>query len=85
MVILREPIRDHIPNIFKKAGHYKVRCITVCSEVFIQRPKSMISQAVTWSDYKRHNTFKFLTGISPTGFITFVVAVGASVVEVLGE
>ena len=38
----------------------------------IQRPKSMISQAVTWSDYKSHNTFKFLIGISPSGFITFV-------------
>ena len=32
----------------------------------------MISQAVTWSDYKSHNTFKFLIGISPSGFITFV-------------
>ena len=68
----REPIRDHIPNIFKKTGHYKVRCIIDCSEVFIQRPKSMIFQAVTWSDYKSHNTFKFLIGISPSGFITFV-------------
>ena len=70
--IPREPIRDHVPNIFKKTGHYKVRCIIDCSEVFIQRPRSMISQAVTWSDYKSHNTFKFLIGISPSGFITFV-------------
>ena len=26
----------------------------------------------TLSDYKNHNTFKFLIGISPTGFITFL-------------
>ena len=26
-------------------------------------------QAATWSDYKSHNTFKILIGISPTGFV----------------
>ena len=32
----------------------------------------MDQQATTWSDYKHHNTFKFLIGISPSGFITFL-------------
>ncbi|CAH3154832.1 unnamed protein product, partial [Pocillopora meandrina] len=27
---------------------------------------------ITWSDYKSHNTFKLLVGISPTGAFTFV-------------
>ena len=35
-------------------------------------PKSVYLQAATWSDYKHHNTLKFLIGISPSGFITFV-------------
>ena len=36
--------------------------------MFIERPKSLSAQAATWSDYKHHNTFKFLVGIRPTGF-----------------
>ncbi|XP_057316771.1 uncharacterized protein LOC130657789 [Hydractinia symbiolongicarpus] len=49
-----------------------LRCIIDCTEVFIERPKSLELQAQTWSDYKSHNTIKFLIGISPTGFITFL-------------
>ena len=43
-----------------------------CSEVFIEQPKSLTNQAATWSDYKHHNTVKFLVGITPTGFISFL-------------
>ena len=43
-----------------------------CTEVFIERPKSLQAQATTWADYKFHNTIKFLVGISPSGFITFL-------------
>ena len=43
-----------------------------CAEVFIERPKSLSAQAATWSDYKHHNTLKFLVGITPTGFILFL-------------
>ncbi|XP_057292614.1 uncharacterized protein LOC130621336 [Hydractinia symbiolongicarpus] len=68
----REAVRDHLPNIYKKMGHYKLRCIIDCTEVFIERPKSLELQAQTWSDYKSHNTIKFLIGISPAGFITFL-------------
>ena len=32
----------------------------------------MYCQAATWSDYKHHNTKKFLVGISPSRFITFL-------------
>ena len=40
--------------------------------MFIKRPKSLSAQAATWSDYKHHNTFKFLVGISLTGIISFL-------------
>ena len=40
--------------------------------MFIERPKSLSAQAATWSDYKHHNTFKFLVGITPTRFISFL-------------
>ena len=32
----------------------------------------MDCQAATWSDYKHHSTIKFVVGISPSGFITFL-------------
>ena len=34
--------------------------------------KSINNQATTWSDYKHHNTIKFLIGIAPNGYITFL-------------
>jgi len=45
-------------------------CITDCSEVFIQRVTSYVSE--TFSSYKSHNTAKFLIAISPTGVVIFV-------------
>ena len=35
-------------------------------------PKSLHTQAGTWSDYKHHNTLKVLVGIAPSGYITFI-------------
>ena len=68
----RESIRDNLPEIFAKTGHGKCRVIIDCSEVFIERPKSLLNQASTWSDYKHHNTIKFLIGITPSGYISFL-------------
>lgn len=68
----REPIRENLPECFKKMNYHKCRTILDCTEVFIERPKSLLAQALTWSDYKHHNTFKFLVGIAPSGFITFL-------------
>lgn len=70
--IPREAIRTKMPQSFKKMGYTNCRVILDCSEVFIERPKSLNAQAVTWSDYKHHNTLKFLVGIAPTGYITFL-------------
>lgn len=67
----KDAIVSNLPAMFKR-HHQKLRCIIDCSEVYIERPKSLDVQAVTWSDYKKHNTFKFLIGISPTGYIMFL-------------
>ncbi|CAC5418388.1 unnamed protein product [Mytilus coruscus] len=32
----------------------------------------MLAQSQTWSNYKHHNTYKVLVGVSPTGNVTFV-------------
>ncbi len=41
-------------------------------EVFIERPTNLKARAQTWSNYKHHNTCKFLLGISPQGSVTFI-------------
>ena len=43
-----------------------------CSEIFIERPLSFQARAKTYSNYKRHNTAKFLIVISPAGTISFI-------------
>ena len=49
-----------MPQVYRKAGHTKLCVIIDCSEVFIERAEILDTQAVTWSDYKPHNTFKYL-------------------------
>lgn len=68
----KENILKHMPEAFKENGYSKLRCIIDCSEIFIERSKSLNVQAVTWSEYKHHNTVKFLIGIAPNGFVTFL-------------
>ena len=52
-------ITETMPAIFKRNFDNKV-----ASEVFIERPSSLIVRAMTWSTYKHHNTVKFLKVIS---------------------
>ena len=59
------------PTCFQ-TKYSKVRCITDCSEVFIETASSLEVQAACWSDYKHCCTFKFLIGITPNGLISFI-------------
>ena len=43
-----------------------------CSEIFIDTPKDLQLQALTWSDYKHRYTIKFLISVTPTGMISFI-------------
>ena len=66
----KEAIRESLPESLK---HYpNLRCTIDCSEIFIDRPRNLEIQALTWSDYKKHNTVKFLVGIAPSGMISFL-------------
>ena len=67
----RDIIFGNLPTMFLKK-YSKTRCIIDCFEIFIERPKSLDLQAATWSDYRKHNTMKFLIAISPTGYIMFI-------------
>ena len=66
----KEAIQQHLPASLK---HYpNLRCTIDCTEVFIGRPRDLQIQALTRSDYKKHNTVKFLVGIAPNGMISFL-------------
>ena len=60
----------HMPSCFKPR-YAKAVCIVDCSEVFIKRPTCLTARAQTYSNYKSHNTVKFLVAITPTGDLYF--------------
>lgn len=54
-------------------GKYRnLRCTIDCTEVFIEKPRNLHLQALTWSEYKHNNTIKFLVAIAPNGMISFI-------------
>ena len=50
------------------------KCVIIidCFEVFTERPTSLMARAQTWSNYRKHNTVKFLIGITPQGSVAFI-------------
>ena len=68
----KEAVQLTLPKCFKTPVYRKVRHIIDCTEVFIEKPKDLQLQALTWSDYKQHQTVKILVSIIPTGFFNFV-------------
>ncbi|XP_030832622.1 uncharacterized protein LOC105445044 [Strongylocentrotus purpuratus] len=66
----KEQIAATKPSRFKHLPD--IRCIIDCSEIFIQTPKDPFLQSVTWSDYKHHNTAKFLIAVAPNSCITYI-------------
>ena len=67
----RSELLDTMPADFKCNFPWCV-CIIDCFEVFCERPKNLITRAQTYSNYKHHNTVKFLIGISSKGVISFI-------------
>lgn len=62
-----------MPKVFKHSRTYqKTRVIIDCSEVFIKRQSNLLARNITYSNYKHHNTIKFLVGITPVGAISFL-------------
>ena len=60
-----------MPNDFRK--HFKKFVLIIdCFEVFIKRPASLLARAQTYSNYKKHNTMKFLIGITPQGYVAYI-------------
>ena len=59
-----EQVAGTLPNAFKEK--YPTTYIIIdASELFIETPSDLMLQSSTWSNYKQHNTTKFLIGITP--------------------
>lgn len=50
----------------------KIVVIIDCTEFFCERARNLTPRALTWSNYKHHNTPKVLVGISLTGAVSFL-------------
>lgn len=67
----REVIKQHLPQAFK--GRFdNIRCIIDCTEIKCEKPQDLEKQSELYSEYKSHNTYKGLVGISPNVWVTFV-------------
>jgi hypothetical protein len=73
--IIYWPAKDAVFPYYPKSLPEKyrhLRCTIDCTECFIEKPRNLELQSLTWSDYKKHNTVKFLVAISPNGSICFL-------------
>jgi len=66
-----EQTRKLLPIQFR-LRYSKVEFIIDGLEIEIEKPSNPILQALTWSDYKQANTFKYLISITPCGLINFI-------------
>ncbi|KAJ8947640.1 hypothetical protein NQ314_008573 [Rhamnusium bicolor] len=64
-------IKKRLPIPFR-VRYKNVVSIIDCLEIEIEKPSNPIYQAMTWSDYKKCNTLKFLISSTPDGMITFI-------------
>ncbi|KAL4721003.1 hypothetical protein ACJJTC_016774 [Scirpophaga incertulas] len=64
-------IKKNLPIAFRYK-YNQVTCIIDCFEIEIQKPSKAIHQALTWSEYKKTNTLKYLISCTPDGLVNFV-------------
>ena len=66
-----EQVRGCMPHSFREK-YPDTYAIIDASEVFIETPTDLRMQSSTWSNYKHHNTAKFLVACTPNGAVCFV-------------
>ena len=67
----RDALEKTMPMLFRK--HYP-NCVVIidCFEIFIDRPTNLLARAQTYSQYKHHNTVKYLIWITPQGSVSYI-------------
>lgn len=64
-------IKKNLPIAFRH-NYHNVSCIIDCLEIDIQKPSKVLHQALTWSEYKKGNTIKYLISCTPNGLVNYV-------------
>ena len=66
-----EQVTGTLPHSFRKM-YPNTYAIIDGSEVFLETPSDLNLQSSTWSQYKQHNTSKFLVACTPNGAILYI-------------
>jgi hypothetical protein len=66
----KKQILANLPSSFIEMPD--VRIVIDATEFFCEKPSSLTSQFLTWSEYKHHNTYKVLIGEPQTHKIKFI-------------
>ena len=66
-----EQVSGTLPHVFKQR-YPTTYMIIDASELFVETPTDLMLQSSTWSNYKQHNTAKYLVSVTPNGAISFI-------------
>ncbi|XP_071649786.1 uncharacterized protein [Temnothorax longispinosus] len=64
-------VKKTLPIPFRSSYNH-VQSIVDALEIQIEKPSDPVNQALTWSEYKKCNTIKYLISCGPDGFINFI-------------
>ena len=64
-------VEGTLPSAFREK-YPSTYCMIDGSEIFMETPSDLQMQSSTWSNYKHHNTAKFLMACTPNGCISFI-------------
>jgi hypothetical protein len=67
----RDEIDASMPDSFRKL-YPSTRVIIDCTEIYTEKPSSLVLGSQLYSHYKGNHTFKSLIGISPNAAVTFI-------------
>lgn len=67
----QKSIKVSLPLLFR-ARYNNVLSIIDCFEIEINKPSNSLYQALTWSEYKKCNTIKYLISSTPDGMVNFI-------------
>ena len=66
-----EQVKETMPMVFREKYPSTVAIIDP-SKIFIETLFHLVLQSSSWSNYKHHNTAKFLVACAPNGAISFI-------------
>lgn len=61
-----------MPKCFRESFNDKTTIIIDCFEIRTEAAGNLLAGAQSWSNYKYHQTIKFLIGITPQGSIYYI-------------